>query len=142
MKVVSVLKMSKMASELLLSRNPKISSQWKQESENVVKYAPTATCLPLFPRRMEQFRASQRRRRKARGEGTGGTRSSLSSPAWATPWAWATSGGFPTSATEMVEVCLATGGRGSGYSDKTGSDLHRRQLVTFVSSYKFKRNDP
>lgn len=49
MKVVSILKMSKMASDLLLSQNPKISSQWKQESEDVVKYAPTATCLPVFP---------------------------------------------------------------------------------------------
>lgn len=43
---------------------------------------------------------------KTPGEGTGATRLNLSSPAWATLSAWAMSGGFPTSATEMEEVCI------------------------------------
>lgn len=54
--------------------------------------------------RMEQFQASQWRRMKTPGEGTGATRLSLSSPVWAMLWAWVTSGGSPTSATEMEEV--------------------------------------
>lgn len=50
---------------------------------------------------------SQRRRMKTPGEGTGATRLSLSSPVWAMQWAWAMSGGFPTSATETEEVSVS-----------------------------------
>lgn len=56
--------------------------------------------------RTEQFQESQWRRMKTPGEGTGETRLSLSSPVWAMLWAWAMSGGFHTSATEMEEVSI------------------------------------
>lgn len=56
--------------------------------------------------RTEQFQESQWRRMKTPGEGTGETRLSLSSPVWAMLWAWAMSGGFHTSATEMEEVSV------------------------------------
>lgn len=54
--------------------------------------------------RMVPFLVNQWRRMKTPGEGTGVTRLSLCSPAWAMLWAWATSGDFPTSATETAEV--------------------------------------
>lgn len=79
----------------------------KLESENVVytwSHLPVSPCLCC---RTEQFQASQWRRMKTREEGTGATRLSLSSPVWAMLWAWAMSGGFPTSATEMEEVRIS-----------------------------------
>lgn len=60
--------------------------------------------FPIFFRRMEQFQVSRWRRMKTPEEGTGATKLSLCSPAWAMLWAWVTFGGFPTSATEMEEV--------------------------------------
>lgn len=59
---------------------------------------------PIFICRMEQFQVSRWRRMKTPEEGTGATKLSLCSPAWATLWVWVTFGGFPTSATEMEEV--------------------------------------
>lgn len=99
-----------MTSNVLFSHNPKIfswSSGRRNETRKKKNVVHTWSHLPVSPClccRTEQFQASQWRRMKTREEGTGATRLSLSSPAWAMLWAWATSGGFPTSATGMEEV--------------------------------------
>ena len=71
--------------------------------------SPEVTLCVCACCRMEQFQENQWRRMKTPGEVTGATRLSLSSPVWATQWAWATSGGFPISATEMEEVRIRDG---------------------------------
>lgn len=46
---------------------------------------------------------------RTRSEATGQAKATTCSPWWATPWAWATSGGFPTSPTRTAEVPVLRG---------------------------------